>query len=60
MKELLMLHTDTPFLPTMLAVVLSTLFFVMSTAFIAIPYAMGGHPGEPRVTAMQSGQFHPT
>ncbi len=55
-----MLHTDTPFLPTMLAVVLSTLFFVMSTAFIAIPYAMGGHPGEPRVTAMQSGQFHPT
>ena len=55
-----MLRTETPFLPTMFAVVLSTLFLVMSTAFIVIPYAMGGHPGEPRVTSMQSGQFHPT
>lgn len=55
-----MSHTDTPFLPTMLAVVLSTTLFVMSMAFIVIPYAMGGHPGEPRVPAAQNGQFHPT
>ena len=55
-----MLHTDTPFLPTMLAIMLSTLFLVMSTAFIVVPYVMGGHPGEPRVPSMQSGQFHPT
>jgi hypothetical protein len=60
MKELLMSHTDTLFLPTMLAVVLSTTLFVMSMAFIVIPYAMGGHPGEPRVPAAQNGQFHPT
>jgi hypothetical protein len=60
MKELLMLRTETPFLPTMLAVVLSTFLLVMSTAFLVVPYAMGGHPGEPRVAATQSGQFHPT
>ena len=55
-----MLRTETPFLPTMLAVVLSTFLLVMSTAFLVVPYAMGGHPGEPRVAAMQSGQCHPT
>ncbi len=55
-----MLRTQTPFLATMLAVVLSTLFLVMTTAFIVIPYAMGGHPGESRVPATQSQPFHPT
>jgi hypothetical protein len=60
MKESMMLRTQTPFLATMLSVVLSTLFLVMTTAFIAIPYAMGGHPGESRVPATQSQPFHPT
>ena len=55
-----MLRTETPFLATMLAVLLATLFIVMTTAFIVIPYAMGGHPGEPRVPATQSRPFHPT
>ena len=55
-----MLRTLTPFLSTMLVVVLGTLFVVMTTAFIAIPQSIGGHPGEARTAGPWSKAYHPT
>lgn len=34
------------FIGTVLRVVFATLFVVASVAFITLPYAFGGHPGE--------------
>lgn len=47
------------FLPTLVAVVLATLLSVMSVAFVSVPMALGGHPGEPFGTAGKPA-FHPT
>lgn len=43
----------------LLSVVLGTLLFVMSVAFISIPISLGGHPGE--IGTLSTGAaFHPT
>lgn len=55
-----MLRSPAPFLPTMLLVVLASLFVVMSTAFVSIPQAIGGHPGEARIAGASSMAFHAT
>lgn len=43
----------------LLSVVLGTLLFVMSVAFISIPISLGGHPGETMTLAAKA-SFHPT
>ena len=43
----------------LIAVVLGTLLFVMSVAFVSIPLSLGGHPGEAMTLAATTG-FHPT
>lgn len=48
------------FSKSMLAVVLSSLFLVMSTAFIVIPQATSGHPGDIRGDGVQQQAYHPT
>ena len=55
-----MLRLPVPLLSTLLAVVLSTLLLVMTTAFLVIPYAIGAHPGEARVADGPIASYHPT
>ncbi len=43
----------------LLSVVLGTLLFVMSVAFVSIPISLGGHSGEAMQVAAKAG-FHPT
>lgn len=54
-----MYRNPQPFLARMFSVVLGTLLFVMSVAFISIPISLGGHPGEAIVAAAQPA-FHLT
>jgi hypothetical protein len=60
MKEILMLRPPVPFLATLLAAVLLTLLVVFTVAFFVIPYAIGVHPGEARITNVPIGAYHPT
>jgi len=55
-----MFRSPAPFLPTMLSVVLASLFLVMTTAFIMIPQTIGGHPGEGRIADASGAAFHAT
>jgi hypothetical protein len=55
-----MLRTAPPFLTTMLFAVLAPVFIVMATAFVTIPYSLGGHPGEVRLAGSSTTAFHPT
>ncbi len=43
----------------LLSVMLGTLLFVMSVAFVSIPISLGGHPGE-ATTLSARAAFHPT
>lgn len=43
----------------LLSVVLGTLLFVMSVAFVSIPISLGGHPGDV-MTLSARAAFHPT
>lgn len=54
-----MLPRTQTFVPNLLAVVLGSLLFVMSVAFVSIPLSIGGHPGEKAAIAVQPA-FHPT
>lgn len=54
-----MLRTETPFLPTMLAVVLATLLLVMSTAFIVIRMPWAGIPANPGCPQCKADSFIP-
>lgn len=51
--------TARSFTATLLPVVIGSLLFVMSVAFISIPLSLGGHPGEPESLAPRAA-FHPT
>ena len=44
------------FMGSYLRVVLMTLMPMALTAFLSIPYSLGGHPGEPVASATDSGQ----
>lgn len=55
-----MLHAAAPFLRTMLLAVIAPIFIVMTTAFITIPYSLGGHPGEARLAGTSATPFHLT
>lgn len=55
-----MQHAKAPFLTSMLIAVLAPVFFVMATAFVTIPYSLGGHPGDARVPSQSLSVFHPT
>ena len=55
-----MLRLPVPLLSTLLAVVLSTLLLVMTTAFLVIPYAIGAHPGEARIPGAPIAEYRPT
>ena len=59
MKEILMLRSPAPFFATLLAVVFSTLLLVMTAAFLVIPYAIGAHPGDARITSVPIAEYHP-
>jgi hypothetical protein len=50
----------TNFLTTYLGVVMATLFFVMSVAFVSVPYAMKAHPGEPMSKPPVTSSYHQT
>jgi len=53
-----MLRTAPSFLTNMLFAVLAPIFIVMATAFITIPYSLGGHPGEARIAHTSDMTFH--
>lgn len=55
-----MLHSPAQFFSTLLAVVFSTLLLVMTTAFLVIPYAVGVHPGEARISGAPIAAYHLT
>lgn len=55
-----MKHSSAPFFSTMFAVVLASFFVVMTIAFLVIPYATGGHPGEMNSGGASSTKYHPT
>jgi hypothetical protein len=44
----------------MLFVVLSSILVIMTTAFMTIPLALGGHPGEGGVGRVSSTAYHLT
>jgi hypothetical protein len=54
-----MLPKTQTFLPNLLAVVVGSLLFVMSVAFVSIPLSLGGHPGDKTAVAAPSA-FHPS
>ncbi len=54
-----MLPKTQTFVPNLLAVILGTLLFVMSIAFVSIPLSIGGHPGERQGGATPTA-FHPS
>jgi hypothetical protein len=54
-----MLPKTQTFVPNLLAVVVGTLLFVMSVAFVSIPLSLGAHPGE-KAAAVTKATFHPT
>ena len=60
LKEILMLRSPAPFFATLVAVVFSTLLLVMTAAFLLIPYAIGAHPGEARITGAPIAAYHLT
>ena len=53
-----MLRTQSQFLPSMFFAVVGPLLIVMATAFITVPAALGGHPGEPRTAGTSTTVFH--
>lgn len=55
-----MLHARAPFLHAMLLVVLSAILVVMTAAFLTIPQALGGHPGEAGVGRAPTMTYHPS
>ncbi len=55
-----MLRTLTPFLTHMLFAVAAPLSIVIATAFVAVPYSLGGHPGETRPAGVSSTTYHPS
>lgn len=52
-------HRLASFPSDLISVVLATLLFVMSVAFISIPISLGGHPGDVMTVAAKVA-FHPT
>ena len=54
-----MLPKTQTFVPNLLAVILGTLLFVMSVAFVSIPLSLGGHPGD-RLGGATPSAFHPS
>jgi hypothetical protein len=59
-KELQMKNSSAPFLSSMIAAVVASLLVVMTVAFLVIPQAMGGHPGEMNSGGVSSTKFHST
>jgi len=55
-----MSRTRAPFLSAMLLAVLAPLVIVMTTAFVTIPYSLGGHPGEVRLASASGTTYHPS
>lgn len=55
-----MTRTCAPFLSSMLFAILAPLFIVLTTAFVAIPYSLGGHPGEVRLAQASASTYHPS
>ena len=55
-----MLRTSSPFLPNMLFAVAAPLLIVVATAFVVIPYSLGGHPGEARPAGTAATTYHPS
>ena len=54
-----MLPKSQTFVPNLLAVVIGSLLFVMSIAFVSIPLSIGGHPGE-KQGGVTPTAFHPS
>jgi hypothetical protein len=54
-----MLPKTQTFVPNLLAVVVGTLLFVMSVAFVSIPLSLGAHRAE-KAAAVTKATFHPT
>ncbi len=50
--------TRTPFLGQLVFAVAAPLFIVVATAFLTIPFSLGGHPGEIRTTGVFSTAYH--
>jgi hypothetical protein len=48
------------FAANLIAVVAGTLLLMMNAAFVLVPYALSGHPGEARVVASTAPTYHPT
>ena len=48
------------FIASYLGVVTATLLFVMSVAFVSVPYALKGHPGETIGAAPVTSAYHLT
>lgn len=55
-----MTQSKAPFLTSMLFAVVGPVFFVMATAFISIPYNLGGHPGDGKLASQTEPSFHLT
>lgn len=53
-----MLRTQAPFLTDMLFAIVVPLFMVIATAFVTIPYSLGGHSGEAGFAAASSAAYH--
>jgi hypothetical protein len=53
-----MLRTLPHLLPFILVAVVGPLLIVMVTAFLTVPYVLGGHPGEVRAAGASNTVFH--
>jgi hypothetical protein len=47
------------FAANLMSVIFGVLFLMANAAFVLVPYAMSGHPGE-APAAVTAGKFHPT
>jgi hypothetical protein len=54
------MHQGPSFATNLIAVIAGLLLLMMTAAFVLVPYALSGHPGEAKIISAASQAYHPT